>query len=234
MTNIQFTCLLCISALSFILTDDNVSALYRLQVQRSKRNVSSSRARSFLERKFNVKAFIPEPLLNAANVYYYGIISVGTPPQKFTVDFDTGSSDFWLVSSDCSSQSCNKHKKFSSDKSSTYVLDNKRFTISYGDGSYAVGSTAFDDLEINGLKISRQGLAIVNDQGGFDDDIMDGMLGLGYKTIASTGFPTPIDNAYSQNKITERVFAFWLNRNKHSSNGGELIIGGVDKSQYQG
>lgn len=50
---------------------------------------------------------------------YFGEVTVGTPPQKFTVIFDTGSGHLMVPSMQCESAACGRHKRFQGNVSST-------------------------------------------------------------------------------------------------------------------
>ena len=81
------------------------------------------------------------PLTDQQNdLLWTGQIAIGTNNQKFTVDFDTGSSDLWIPSKSCSS--CGSHNKY--DPSHSGKKQSGSFSIGYGDGSTASGKPYTD------------------------------------------------------------------------------------------
>lgn len=176
------------------------------------------------------------PLSNYANAQYFAEISVGTPPQPFKVVLDTGSSNLWVPLKDCTSLACFLHAKYDHDESSTYKANGSEFAIQYGSGSLE-GYVSQDTLSIGDLVIPNQGFAEATSEPGlaFAFGKFDGILGLGYNTIAVNQIVPPIYNAIDQGLLDEPVFAFYLGDNsKDEGNGGLATFGGIDESQFSG
>lgn len=64
------------------------------------------------------------------NSQYYGSITIGTPPQRFTVVFDSGSSNLWVPSKKCVA-GCSTKSKYDHTKSSTYKPNGTDFELNY-------------------------------------------------------------------------------------------------------
>lgn len=81
------------------------------------------------------------PMNNFLDAQYFGEISIGTPPQKFQVIFDTGSTNLWIPSSLCWSPACWTHNTYKSQASSTYQANGTKAVLKYGSGSTEIKKT---------------------------------------------------------------------------------------------
>ncbi|OWM75382.1 aspartic proteinase A1-like [Punica granatum] len=175
-------------------------------------------------------------LKNYMDAQYFGEIGLGTPSQKFTVIFDTGSSNLWVPSSKCYfSVACFFHSKYKSSESSTYKKNGKSAAIHYGTGAIS-GFFSRDHIKVGDLLVKNQDFIEATKEPGitFLAAKFDGILGLGFQEI-SVGDAVPVwYNMVDQGLVKEPVFSFWLNRNIEGEEGGELVFGGVDPSHYKG
>jgi len=211
--------------------------LKRLDQGRTLRGIHQSRER-ITNRWGSGNVAIPEEdLVNYMDAQYYGEIEIGTPAQKFTVIFDTGSSNLWVPSATCGwlNIACKRHNKYDSTKSSTYTKDGRDFSIQYGTGAMK-GFVSVDKVCVAGVCVDNQGFAEAVKEPGitFVAAKFDGILGMGWSTISVDGLPTVFDSMIAQNSVEAPVFSFYLNRNPDDSNGGKLVLGGSDKNLYTG
>ncbi|CBI39670.3 hypothetical protein VitviT2T_020762 [Vitis vinifera] len=175
-------------------------------------------------------------LKNYLDAQYFGEIGIGTPPQNFTVVFDTGSSNLWVPSSKCYfSIACFFHNKYKARLSSTYTKIGRPGEIHYGSGSIS-GFFSQDNVEVGSLVVKDQVFIEATREGSLTFALakFDGIMGLGFQGI-SVGNATPVwSTMLQQGLLHEELFSFWLNRNPNANEGGEIVFGGVDKRHFRG
>uniref|UniRef100_A0A8C8BAV4 cathepsin E n=1 Tax=Otus sunia TaxID=257818 RepID=A0A8C8BAV4_9STRI len=179
-----------------------------------------------------------EPLINYLDMEYFGQISIGTPPQNFTVIFDTGSSNLWVPSAYCVTHNiaCQQgHIKFQPSQSSTYQAIGTPFSIQYGTGSLTgvIGSdqvaVTSSSPQVEGLTVSNQQFAeSVSEPGkAFLDAEFDGILGLAYPSLAVDGVTPVFDNMMAQNLVELPMFSVYLSTYGHGFALGFCLDSGI-------
>ncbi|XP_070813417.1 pepsin A-like [Pituophis catenifer annectens] len=181
----------------------------------------------------NTFATDSEPMQNYMDIEYFGTISVGTPPQEFTVIFDTGSSNLWVPSVYCSSGACSDHHKFSPQQSSTFRSTSQTLSITYGTGSMT-GILGYDTVQVGNIQVSNQifGLSQTEPGSFLYYAPFDGILGLAYPRLSYSGATPVFDNMMSENLVSQDLFSVFLSPD--GQRGSFIMFGGIDDSYYTG
>lgn len=148
-------------------------------------------------------------------------MSIGTPPQKFMMDFDTGSSDIWVPSVACGS-TCGSHRRFDPSKSSTFSsAGNKTWALMYGDGSSVQGTTGTDTIHLSTVSQPNTLIGLVNREAPqfSQDQLLDGVFGLGFPSLSYTGVTTSVvKDLHATGSIPAPIVSFYLG---HYRDGGQ-------------
>ena len=139
------------------------------------------------------------PLFNYLTISYKGAITAGTPPQEFSVVFDTGSSDLWIFGKETPEPHQSFLHYYDSAASSTHgeVPGGSDWHIEYGLG-WVKGTLARETVSLGGISVENQEFAkalTFSAQFGHDPfDPSDGIMGMGFIGAARDDAKTVIDN----------------------------------------
>ncbi|KAJ7593850.1 aspartic peptidase domain-containing protein [Mycena floridula] len=158
------------------------------------------------------------------DILYYGFIDIGSPPQRFSVDIDTGSADTWIPGPNCKGRE-NRYDPWSSDN---FQSDNRPFRVEYGMGKVS-GKLAKDSMTMGGLTAENQTFGMARSMSDeLFDAPCDGLIGFGFGTIANCKKPTFFENLIKQGLLLKPFFSIYLTRGEET--GSMLTLGGWDET----
>ncbi|XP_065206070.1 aspartic protease 4-like [Planococcus citri] len=188
---------------------------------------------------FHTEEMIDEwgiPLQNErGGVGYLAQVSIGTPPQEFAMDLDTGSPQLWVVSKRCNSYNCvqNTHHFYYHENSTSYKPPSKPkcwYFIRYGKGEVQ-GNCSIDTVSIGGVALNNtEFLEVTYISQDYPEGTNEGLLGLVYDSINQSDIISQICRVKKQ----DSKFSFYFNKNISDTYGGELTLCGIDESKFNG
>ncbi|KAK3384872.1 aspartic peptidase domain-containing protein [Podospora didyma] len=179
------------------------------------------------------------------DLQWYATIAVGTPPQKFTVILDTGSSALLLPRRNCST--CKGHNLFDPSQSKTFSAQpGYRLEPAFGTGGDTIPlsnpqvarcTVASDTVSIAGL-VSPNHQFLLCDE--YEDALagqpVDGILGLSPASTSSwdgqNSFETLYRHLINSNQLSRPEFAISYVPGK--TRGSQITLGGSDPLKYRG
>jgi len=192
--------------------------------------------------------------IGAEPALYFIPVSIGSPPQTFRVNLDTGSSTLAVFGDQCSDCGvhCNEHYNHTASEtfstiscSSTACCSSSSckcapspfrsecgFGVQYGDGSGIAGPWSKDRVTIGDQTVQMNFGRISRVIANFEPFGVDGIIGFAFSNLndnlSGKQYPTFMDSIGSQTDLP-RVFSMCF-----GDNGGSMLIGGEDSAHVQG
>ena len=161
-------------------------------------------------------------------------MTIGTPPQHFSIVFDTGGvepSEFWVPSVACDPLyvQCKNHRQYDHRKSTTYNTSGDSFETDVD----TTGLLTSDTMNFGPLQIKLQEFGEAwNFPSPTANWHADGYYGFSPMKHLDTGL-TPFYTMVKQGVLPEPIIGMYI-VSTNASLGGELLLGGRDSSRYQG
>ncbi|KAM3579370.1 hypothetical protein VKS41_008229 [Umbelopsis sp. WA50703] len=183
-------------------------------------------------------------LFNAAKQGGYAIdVSIGTPPQNFSVILDTGSTELWVPGPNCPASEC-FGALFNTAASSTYVGTTLPIDLVYGIGSDN-GTYASDTVQVAGYTVKNLTFGVISSAANNTPPVsgepyLNGILGLAFPNLTyasqtGEGQYNPFVYAlWQQNQIPQSIFSLYLGSRLIEGDTGQITFGGMDTSKFTG
>ena len=197
-----------------------------------------------------------EAVISNAEIFYQINVTIGTPPQPFGLQLDTGSSDIWVPA--FGSEACIQGTTGCAlgaldvlESETAEAVDAPPFEISYVDDSEVSGQYITDTLIMGSTTIKKMQMGLADTSPSRDF----GIMGIGFSSGETVTQKYPdaqyyniIDQLKNQGHINTLAYSLWLNDLGKADAGvesvpadlvkesstGSILFGGVDTEKYFG
>ncbi|CAG1977803.1 unnamed protein product [Fusarium graminearum] len=207
---------------------------YRKPLPNQELKKIAAQEEAFVKNKLGMKGTAAATPPQYYDSQYVVPVQIGSPQQTTYLNFDTGSSDLWVFSTDTYQPDQAGHILYKPDKSKKCKrLNGQTWSIKYGDGTGASGIVYLDTVRVGKTYVNQMAVQSATEvsDGIASDTFAHGILGLAMSSL-NTVRPTAQKTYFERVQDALEVPIFTANLKKGSA--GNYNFGYLDQSEYYG